>query len=238
MEPRPFTRQILLFILLEGLYIWLTRLLIGMGDPNGYTVESWRTLLRLVSAGLMAWVFRDLIKEFLKERVPSVTPPVSYLLPAIALFLAMLVPIAAGNWNLPTEGQRWFFAVTAFPVGLREEIVYRAILLVLLARAFGLSIAVVLSTLAFAVYHYGAQPWTVFTVTQYIFFGLALALLYWRSRSLWLIIWIHTIYDVLWCFSPFLENPLPTQETTPIWFVSTLLVLAWITCWKSPSQTV
>jgi len=173
MEPRPFTRQILLFILLEGLYIWLTRLLIGMGDPNGYTVESWRTLLRLVSAGLMAWVFRDLIKEFLKERVPSVTPPVSYLLPAIALFLAMLVPIAAGNWNLPTEGQRWFFAVTAFPVGLREEIVYRAILLVLLARAFGLSIAVVLSTLAFAVYHYGAQPWTVFTVTQYIFFGLA-----------------------------------------------------------------
>lgn len=220
----PFSRALLVLVALEALYFLLTRWLISSGDPDSIGIEIARTLLRLLSAGAV-WYFLSGVLE--KPRVGRWKTSVWGLLPVLAVACALAVPVICGNWNLPEGETRFVFALASLAVGFREELVYRGVLQTLLEKKLGLRWAIVITTAVFAVYHYGAQPWTWFTVSQYIAFGVIFGLLYARTRSLWLVVSLHTLYDVIWCYTPLIENPWEQQRTLPLLAAAALLVLVW-----------
>ncbi|MGE9293610.1 MAG: CPBP family intramembrane glutamic endopeptidase [Puniceicoccales bacterium] len=221
----PFSRALLVLLLLEGAYMIGTRWLMGMGDVNGIGIELARTILRLISAAAVWGILGGILEKPTKGAWRG---GIWWLLPLLATCLMFLVPLIAGNWNLPEADTRLVFAITSLAVGMREELVYRGILQTLLEKKLGLLWAIVITSVAFALYHYGAQPWNWFTVTQYLCFGVFFGVLYARTRSLWLVIWIHTLYDALWCYTPFIANPWNVQRSIPFLLSAALLTITWL----------
>lgn len=224
----PFGIGLLVLIAIEVLYIAVTRLLLLYENTGIIELETIRTGVRLASAGLTWWLFRDLlITATSKTAAPQKGFSWNTTLPWIATVLFLSIPVMVGDWNLPEGETRLLFAVTSFPVGLREELVYRGVLLTLLVQRLGFVRGLILSTIAFAMYHYGAQPWTLFTVSQYIAGGLLLGTLFWATRSLWLVIWIHTVYDVIYCYTPLISPPWSKTAGIFTLYIITLIIFAW-----------
>lgn len=218
------TQTLIIYFALEATYVAGARVLIHYADPNRVTTELVWTVLRLASAITLWVIFKPILE---KPRPWLKTLSAWWLLPVLAFLCCVLVPLLSGDWQLNGTHTRIVFAITSLAVGLREELSYRAILQTVLEKKLGLSGAIAVTTIAFSVYHYGAQPWTAFTVSQYIAFGVILGLLYARTRSLWLVVAIHAIYDALYCFTPYGANPWEPQRTIPFLAAATLLTLTW-----------
>ncbi len=220
----PFLYALLVLVALEAVYMAGTRWIMGMGNPDNIGIELARTLLRLVSAGAVWGILGGILE---KPRAGRWKLNAWWLLPPLAIAACFCVPVLSGDWNLPAGETRLVFALTSLVVGMREELVYRGVLQTLLEKKLGLAWAIVITTICFAFYHYGAQPWSVFTVTQYIAFGIIFGLLYARTRSLWLVIWVHTIYDAIYCYTPLREYPWEPIRTIPILAAATLMIVTW-----------
>jgi membrane protease YdiL (CAAX protease family) len=119
----------------------------------------------------------------------------------------MLVPLLVGNWGLPASLSH-LFAVTSLAVGVREELAYRGVLQTLLTGKFGFWTALILSNIVFVVYHYGAQPLTIWNVFQLFSFGCVLGVVFYLTQSLVLVAVLHALYDAIYCYTPLLSNPL------------------------------
>ena len=206
-------------------------------DPISTELEAARTGLRLASAFLAWWLFKDVLSYATRSKV-SLIKHASWisLLPFIATLLFLSVPVLIGSWNLPNAETRLIFGLSSFPVGLREEIIYRGLLLVLIAKRFGFLAGLVVSTLAFTFYHYGALAWTTFNIIQYIAAGILLGVLFWITRSLWLVIWIHTIYDIIWCYTPLLPSLMKSSNAIPIFAIISIVILIWFEIYRQKNK--
>lgn len=225
------TSGLLVLVLIELLYIGVTRYLLGsFEDANAINLEAIRTIVRILSAALTLWLFKDVVL-FSTRKTSNTSNALTWkvALPCLAVLLFFSIPVIQGNWNLPKDGTRIVFALASFPVGLREELVYRAVLITLIAKRFGFIWGLIVSTVAFTFYHYGALPWTTFNIIQYVAAGIILGLLFWTTKSLWLVIWIHTIYDVIWCYTPLLPSPMSQSTGLFMLCLSTSLIILW-TC--------
>ncbi|WOO40969.1 CPBP family intramembrane glutamic endopeptidase [Rubellicoccus peritrichatus] len=224
------TSGLLVLIVIELLYIAATRyLLVIFNNVNDIELEAIRTVLRLTSA-LVTWLlFKDVALDAIRKGKLSLKGLAwQSSLPLLAIILFLSIPVIIGNWNLNQDGTRLFFALSSFPVGLREELVYRGVLLTILTKRFGFITGLIISTIAFTFYHYGALPWTVFNIVQYVTAGVLLSALFWATKSLWLVIWIHTIYDAIWCYTPFLSPPMHISTGFLILYITTGLATVWI----------
>jgi membrane protease YdiL (CAAX protease family) len=123
------------------------------------------------------------------------------LLAALALAFVQ-IPVMPYDGDFPEQA---VLAVTTPIVGLREEIFYRGILQGSLERVLGPVPSILVASVLFTTFHYGAQPLTIVTVTGIFGFGVIFGAIYQRTRNLWLLAALHAFVDVLYAFSPRLD---------------------------------
>jgi membrane protease YdiL (CAAX protease family) len=119
------------------------------------------------------------------------------------------------------------FALTSIIVGLREELLYRAVLLNMLQPRIGVVGALLCSTAIFTIYHYGAVPFTPLWITECVCISLVLGLIYIRSGSLQVVVAIHALYDGIWFFGPYISHPIPDGWRPLFLFPAVVLAIAW-----------
>lgn len=214
--------KVALAILLELAYTTSTRLWLPQ-RVEGVALELWITALRLLSAAAIWLLFRDLIRS----REPCVSAGDRSRL-AIPLLLLLLSPVLAGSREHPDLGTQLVFAVCSLPVALREEFVYRGVLQNLLERRLGWLPAILVSNIVFALYHYGAQPFTPGSLLGLFVGGTFLGLLYRGTGSIFLVVTVHALYDAIVSFTPLLAKPAPQMIGHVMEITALLFCLAWV----------
>jgi uncharacterized protein len=114
----------------------------------------------------------------------------------------MLCAITALLWSLglyhvqPNHWQHIFdsFVFNSYLSGMMEELMFRAILLRILGRAFGLRWGLVLSSGLFGIAHLSHGSWLA-AVEITINAGLTMGLVYMATGRLWMSIGLHTAWD-------------------------------------------
>ena len=192
------------------------------GQLDGIELELAITAVRLVTVVIDWALFRELIVS----RPRSFQLVNSPLMVSGAL-VALAIPFLFCGWSPGGGfGTALTFALTSAVVGLREELLYRAVLLNLLQPKLGAPAAMLVSTGLFVVYHLGAQPMAPLWITECVCLSLLLGVIYLRTGSLLAIVLFHIAYDAIWFFGPFLAVPLQ-DAWRPAFLVSALAVVFW-----------
>jgi membrane protease YdiL (CAAX protease family) len=214
--------RIIIAIALEVTYAVVTRTWLRQ-QLDGVHLELAVSAFR-VAAIIAYWA---LFRELIRSR-PGTPSTLRQPLLGAGVAVALAIPVVFhGTLPAGSFGTALVFALTSIVVGLREELLYRAVLLNLLQPRLGTAGALLCSTALFVVYHYGAFPLTWLAVTEVSCMSLLLGLVYVRSGSLFTVAVIHSIYDGLWCFGPYLNPSLP-NAWRPMFLIPALaLVLAW-----------
>jgi len=139
----------------------------------------------------------------------------------------MSVPLLVGDLSYMTNATKAVYALTSIAVALKEEVAFRALIQNLLAQRFGNLAAIILSTIMFTAYHIGAIPLVLFAYGQVVIAGLLLGVVYARTQNLWLVVWLHTLYDALWSVTPVLSPPLPYIVGLVVLLAALCGILSW-----------
>ncbi len=138
----------------------------------------------------------------------------------------------------------WLLFLVAFTPAVCEEVLFRGVLLSGTRRRFTAVWAVVLNGLIFGLFH--LSPQTGFRILPTAWLGILLALVVWRTRSIWLAIGMHFLNNaavLLTTVAPGLRdqfaevNQAPPPILLPIALV--LLAIGLYTLWTvPPAQSV
>ncbi|MDX2021193.1 MAG: ABC transporter permease subunit/CPBP intramembrane protease [Deltaproteobacteria bacterium] len=149
-----------------GLYVWLRRL--PPAQTLGYERPLKRYWLAAVLLGAGGWLIVGLLTQWVAPPGPEVTTSLRTMLnslsPPLALFLFALTPAVC------------------------EEALFRGLLLRALLNRFPPALAIVTVSLLFGIFHFSADR-LLPTATL----GILLALLAWRSGSLWPSMLVHAL---------------------------------------------
>jgi membrane protease YdiL (CAAX protease family) len=190
---------------------------------QGVELELVVSAVRLATAVAYWLMFRDLI---LSRRPRSGTLRHPLVLAGAAAALA--IPFLFRGWSPGAGiGTAIVFAATSVIVGVREELLYRAVLFNLLEPRVGLAVTLALSTVLFVVYHYGALPVTPLVIAEVVIMSLVLGLIYAGSGSLVAVSALHAVYDGAWFFGPYLDPPLADAWRPAFLLTALALVLVW-----------
>ncbi len=184
---------------------------------QGCLEELFLTLLRISAIIALFWVYRRIVPWQEIARMPSKTPMKAPL--AITLVLVAIYAL----FNTQGTGDQWsysalMFIVTPF-VGIHEELANRRILQNRIRQRLGLLPTLVISNIIFCFFHFGV--YSTFHIRDYgeIFLvGILLGILYDRTRNLFLVAVLHTAYDWIWIFGPFVNS-------TPQWQIVSFVLL-------------
>jgi membrane protease YdiL (CAAX protease family) len=195
------TRRLLLVAAIELVYMAGTRAAIHYFSWKSIEAESIRTALRLGSALAYWWLLKPVILSR-KPDLSSLRRP--SLLIALLAFLS--VPVLIGSDKMGPLAI--LFAISAIPVGVKEELLFRGIVQNLLAEKLGAVKAILLTSVVFTVWHVGVWAFQPFVYAQIFLAGIFLGVVYLRSGSLLLVIAIHALFDALYSLSPILPTPI------------------------------
>ena len=223
------TRRLLLVAVVELAYMAGTRAAIHYFSGNSLEAEAIRTALRLASAAAYWWLFKPLILSR-KPDLAALRSP--YLVLALLVFLC--VPVLTGADKMGRLAI--LFAITAIPVGIKEEILFRGIVQNLLVERLGAAKAIVLTSAVFTVWHIGVWAFDPFVYTQMFLAGLLLGAVYVRSGSLLLVVAIHALFDALYSLSPFLSPPINQNWGYALLSAAVVLAIYWSVRYR-PAQT-
>lgn len=208
-------------IVLEIAYAVFTRTWLR-AHASGIELELCVTGCRAVSAALYWLMFRDLLDES-----RPMQPTRSWLWLAAGILALMLVPLLFYG-GYPADGlYRTIFALTSIVVAVREEMFYRGVIQSLLAKRFGFAAALAASNVLFVLYHYGAQPLNLISISETLAMGCVLGLIYYATGTLFAPIALHASYDAMWSVGPIIQ---PTSDLYRIPFdlLGAALILAWV----------
>lgn len=200
---------------------------------DGANLELATSALRVATIFVYWRLFKDLVRSRTKAlhvlRHPLLTGSVTAVL---------AIPFLFAGWS-PGGGRATalVYALTSLVVGLREELLYRAVLLNLLQPRIGLVGALLCSTAIFVGYHYGAQPFTPLWLIECTCLSLLLGLIYVRTGSLLVVAGIHALYDGLWFFGPYLSNPIPDAWRPAFLSAAVVAAMAWYRLAVPPLQS-
>jgi membrane protease YdiL (CAAX protease family) len=190
---------------------------------QGVELELLVSAVRLATAAAYWLMFRDLIRGR-GPRPGSLRHP----LVLAGAAAALAIPFLFRGWSPGTgSGTALVFALTSVIVGVREELLYRAVLFNLLEPRVGLAGTLGLSTVLFVVYHYGALPVAPLVIAEVAIMSLVLGLIYARSGSLLAVSALHAVYDGAWFFGPYLHPPLPDAWRLAFLLSALALVFLW-----------
>jgi membrane protease YdiL (CAAX protease family) len=177
------------------------------------------TAWRLPFLALYYWLFRGYLAPRSEQRAMPRHP---------LLVAALLLSVAGIGFHGPRAVEYQLVLAAATPViGLREELIYRVILQGYLERYMPPLRAILLSNVIFTAYHIGSQPMNMVSVTGIAATGIALGVIYERTRNLWLVASLHAGIDVLYAVSP----PLPISAGA-IFMCNVLTAMAAIVWWR------
>jgi membrane protease YdiL (CAAX protease family) len=159
-------------------------------DVLEISMDAWRCLFIAVYAAAIDW---DSLKK-----TPSRAPR----------YIPLLVILVLANWltissmtHVPSEHAVLFAATSIFPA-VREELFYRAILQRYLITRVGVAFGLAIASIAFAASHIGASAETPLAYTMLFTSGLVVGIIYQRTKSLALVIVLHTLADVWAAVAP------------------------------------
>lgn len=104
---------------------------------------------------------------------------------------------------------------------------YRAVLINMLQPRVGVLGAILISTVLFLVYHYGALPLAPLPAIEVVCMSLLLGIVYTYSGSLLFVVALHSLYDAIWFFGPYVNPPLPDVWRPAFLFAGVALVVIW-----------
>ena len=211
---------------------WIARFVLAISAEFIYLAgRTW--LLRHWPAGVaqeLAWcawrlpfiaIYLGLFRRLIFAGPPGPMPRHPLLLIAIAL-VCVGIPV---DPRPPDWSYRILLALTSPIVALREELFYRGIVQGFLERAIGAFPAMLVAAVVFVAFHFGAQPFTPWTVAWIFAVGLILGVLYQRTRNLWLAVALHAAIDFL---SPLLPQlPVPHEADMIAAAAAAVCALAW-----------
>ncbi len=85
-------------------------------------------------------------------------------------------------------------------IGFSEEIVFRGYLIRILSPSYSYRVTAVISAIVFTLGHSVNGGFDVFRILELFFVGLALAICYLTTRSLWMVTGIHWIWNFTWFY--------------------------------------
>jgi membrane protease YdiL (CAAX protease family) len=160
------------------------------------TAELTLTAWRLFSLGVCAWLFFDVVRARPWRGLPW-HPVLATAIASDLLAMHLAGCGTYGDWTV-----RLVFAATTPIVAMREELFYRGILQNALERRVHPITAVLISTTAFVLYHIGMQPMNFYTVIGLASGGFMLGVIYQRTRNLWIVVALHTVFDLIMVLPP------------------------------------
>ena len=213
----------LTIIAVEVVFFVLTRVVLSHYSIYSQEAELIRTAFRFIAV-LIYWV---VLREFIVSKKLASTDFLQFrLIFACVIFLS--VPLLVGDLSYMGPGTKAVFAVTSIIVALKEEITFRALIQNLMAKRLGNWPAILFTTALFTVYHIGVIPLEFFAYGQVVLASLLLGIIYVRTQNLWLVIWLHAIYDALWSLTPIADGPpLPYRFGLLLLVATVLLVFTW-----------
>jgi membrane protease YdiL (CAAX protease family) len=187
---------------------------------SGAGLELYITAARLLTLPLYWKLYRPLIRSRTARREMLGKP---WFLVGVAMLLSVPLLFGKDDWTDPVV--RTAFVLTSLVVGLREEIVYRAIVQNLLEERLGKAGAILLASAVFALYHYGfgGWPYTWHRFLELFLFGCIFGVLYRVSGSLLLAALLHALIDVIYAVSPLIPQLLP--RTDDLWAEALVLLI-------------
>ena len=198
---------IVLFVLGIAGLILCTVFPVQSGSPTADKLLTKDVLPRLCICVPLLWALIWRYKYLLSFPRPK-PKTLLWLLPPLAVVLVNFPFSALANGTATiTHGEWWWlFAIKCLLVGLMEEWFFRGILLDLFLQTArekerGIFLPVLLSSLAFALFHLlnifgGAGIGYVLLQTGYSFLiGGMLAVVFCKTRNLWICIVLHAIFD-------------------------------------------
>ena len=165
-------------------------------------IVSAATKVGIAAAVIILVLFRT--REIPRDRLGLVRPPIALSLLFVAIYLLWMVASnAAINWRGPWEFAPWLAApplasamrlLAVCLLGpIAEELIFRGWFFGLLLDRFGAAIAIVATALGWALLHY-AYSWPVILVI--IVDGILLGAARWRTRSVFVPIVMHALYNL------------------------------------------
>lgn len=185
--------------------------------PNS---EYLRTILRVFSVIAYYYIFKDYILSFKPSYKFIKSPHI-----AISVILFLITPLLVGNLYFMGDYTRVLFAVTSIIVGLKEELVFRVLIQNSLETKIGTIYAILITSLIFTAWHYGAIPNNLFAFGQVLVSSIFLGLIYSVTKSFLLVVSLHAVYDALWSLTPIYSNVL-SYNWGLIPLVSAMLITA------------
>jgi len=210
-------------VIIEIAYAVFTRTWLRQ-HAQGVELELLTSALRIVSAAAYWLMFRELVLGR-----PLYTASLRHPLVLAAAAAVLATPFLSVGWSPDGGlGAAVVFALTSVIVGVREELLYRAVLFNLLEPRMGLAGTVALSTGAFLVYHYGALPVAPPVIAEVVIMSVVLGLIYARSGSLLVVTAMHATYDGIECFGAYLNPPIPYSWRPAFLLMALVLVFLWL----------
>jgi membrane protease YdiL (CAAX protease family) len=209
-----------------------TRLIIAHWTAWGWEQEVLRSVGRALAAFVLWYFFRDII--FPEAPVKRNT---RHPLLVAALVILFSVPLLVGNLGFLGPVARVLFAATSIIVGIHEEFLFRGIIQNLIERRLGTLKAIGITSAVMTVWHIGAVYPHFFSFWQVLTISCMLGLIYAATRSIWLVVVLHVVYDALWSATPVLAVPLAYHWGALLLLAALVLTWLWVrsTCWPNPS---
>jgi len=193
--------KLILAVIVELIYIIASRYVSFNFQDLTPNSEYLKTILRASSAIAYYYIFKDYILSF-KPTYKFIKSP--FFVISILFFLA--TPLLVGNLYFMGDYTRILFAITSIIVGLREELVFRVLIQNSLESKLGPVYAILITSLIFTVWHFGAIPNNSFAFGQVLISSIFLGLIYSATKSFILVVSLHAIYDALWSLTPIYTN--------------------------------
>ena len=185
-------RNRLLVVAVIELAYWIaTRITLRIFNWDSLEAEFLRLALRSTTALACFWLLRDLIFSRVARqgeitRFPTVVSATLFVGAAFAMPHPKLSPAFA-----------ILFGIGSIAVALKEEFLFRGVIQNLLQRRFGFAKSVLLTTIVFTAWHYGAVPNTRWQFVQVFMASVFVGVIYVRTGNIWAAVGLHTAYDAV-----------------------------------------
>jgi len=168
--------------------------------------ELLRTIVRIISLMLYVLLF---YKKLVPKRIKHKSSNRERTRVFIATIMIMLYPLLFEKAGF-TNFLQLLWILTSFIVGFREEIFYRGFIQNKLSSKYGIISTIIITSLIFTLYHVVYFIWGQWiTLIQVFLWSVFIGILYYKTKSIFIVSIIHGIYDAIPFITPIQLNTVP-----------------------------
>lgn len=216
-------KRLILIVAITELCLFITTRIILYFLP----AWAWETeLLRTFFRGVATIVYWYYFREMIFCSAPSLKAA-KHPLFISSIMLLLATPLLVGDLSFMGTWAKITFALTSIVVGLHEEFLFRGIIQNSISKRVGLLYSILITSGVMTAWHIGVVSFTLFGYAQIFIISCLLGVVYAKSRSIWLVVALHAIYDALWSLTPVLSPPFSFDFGLVLLLVSLVLAVVW-----------